>query len=162
MFSVSAISDTHGNALFTDPSSFPHWRGLCAVPMHYFESHYTEVGHSNLYLSKGDARLSSSHLQDLESREGFRPAMHALLDVVGCVSAIPRPSPVFLLLHTWSMKISLAPGWSVGLHTVCSASLSNPPCISEYFCKAKMGKPVDLYTILANPYVLRQNAILLA
>ena len=52
-----------------------------SVPMHYFESHYTEVGHSNLYLSKGDARLSSSHLQDLESREGFRPAMHALLDV---------------------------------------------------------------------------------
>lgn len=70
------------------------------ISMRHFESHYTDAGHSNLYLSKGDTRLSSWHLQDLESREGFRPAIHALLDVIGCVSVTPWPSPVFLLLCT--------------------------------------------------------------
>lgn len=110
MFSLSTVSDTHGNALFTDPSSSHTGEDSVPVSMHHFESHYTKAGHSNLYLSKGDARLSCLHLQDLESRERFRPAMHALIQSVGCVSATPWPSPVFLLLYTWSMKINLALG----------------------------------------------------
>lgn len=49
------------------------------IAMHHFESHYTEAGHSDLYFSKGDARLSSLPLQDLREQGGLQTS-HACMD----------------------------------------------------------------------------------